>query len=131
MFMWFRGGGIGHKVTWEWDELLQRKGCDPPLDDEDIVDDLESKDHDLADKLEEEIGIGEGDGIGKERDGVIHFESDKREDEEDNVIVADEGEELDKEIYDMVTGMGTFAFHTICKKAISYIIRMWTTTSVL
>ena len=23
--------------------------------------------------------------------------------------------------YDMVTGMGTFAFHTICEKAISYI----------
>ena len=33
--------------------------------------------------------------------------------------------------YDTVTGMGTFAFHTICEKAISYIIRTWTMTSVL
>ena len=99
MFMWFRGGGIGHKVTREWDELLQCEGHDPPLDDEDIVDNLKSEDHDLADELEEEIGIGESDGIGEERDRVINFESDESEDEEDDVIIADEGEELDKEIW--------------------------------
>ena len=99
MFMWFRGGGIGHKVTREWDELFQCKEHDPPLDDEDIINNLKSEDHDSADELEEEIGIGEGDGIGEERDGVINFESDESEDKEDNVIIADEGEELDKEIW--------------------------------
>ena len=40
--MHFRGGGIGHKVTHEWDEFLQCKGHEVPLDDEDVGNDLES-----------------------------------------------------------------------------------------
>lgn len=99
MFMRFRGGGIGHKVTREWDDFLQREGCDPPLDDhdEDIVDNVESEDS--ADELEEEIEIEMGDGIGEEREDGINSESDESEGEEDDIIVADEGEELDKEIW--------------------------------
>jgi hypothetical protein len=97
MFMRFRGGGIGHKVTREWDEILQREGRDPPLDDEDVVDDLESEDS--ADELEEDIGIEMGDGIGEEREDGMNSESDESEDEEDDIIVADEGEELDEEIW--------------------------------
>ena len=95
MFMQFRGGGIGHKVTWEWDGFLQCKGCDPPLDNEDIVNDLESEDSKSADELKE-IGIEMGDGIGEEREDS---ELDESEDEEDDIIVADKGEELDKGIW--------------------------------
>ena len=41
--MRFRGG-IGHKVTHEWDEFLQREGCEPLPDDEDIGIELQSED---------------------------------------------------------------------------------------
>lgn len=98
MFMCFRGGGIGHKVTREWDEFLQHKGCDLPLDDEDIDNDLGSENS--GDEPEEEIKIGKGDGADEaERDEIMNSKSDESEGKEDNVIIADEGEELDEEIW--------------------------------
>ena len=73
--------------------------CDPPLDnhDEDIVDNVESKDS--ADELEEEIEIDMGDGIGEEREDGINSESDESEGEENDIIIVDKGEELDEEIW--------------------------------
>ena len=58
--MWFRGEGIGHRVTREWDEFLQREGRKLPPDDEDIG--LEVQSEDLGGEPEWEVGVGMGDG---------------------------------------------------------------------
>ena len=97
MFMRFRGGGIGHKVTREWDEFLQREGREPPPDDEDI--DIELQSEDSEDELEREVGVGTGDGMDEEEDELGNPGSEGSEGEEDDVIVADEGEELDEDIW--------------------------------
>ena len=94
--MRFRGGGVGHKVTRKWDEFLQREGHEPPLDDEDIG--IESQSEDLGDELEWEVGVT-GDGIDEEGDELGNSELEESDGEEEDVIVADEGEELDEDIW--------------------------------
>ncbi|KAG2129235.1 uncharacterized protein EDB93DRAFT_1256297 [Suillus bovinus] len=69
MFMQYRGGGIGHKISRRWDEFLQSDGP--------------SMDH-----VEEE---GDRDENEEEEDE----EEDENEEEEEDRIEADEGEELD------------------------------------
>ena len=89
--MRFRGG-IGHKVTCEWDEFLQHKGHEPLPDDEDIGIKLQSED--LEDELEWEVGVGTGDGMDDEGDELGNSELEESEGKEDVVVIADEGEEL-------------------------------------
>ena len=91
MFMRFRGGGIGHKATRDWDEFLQREGRvaqDPvnpacrgePADATQQVDDED--DEEMASEVEE-------DEEGIEMDEIEH-ELDR--------VVADDGEVLDDDI---------------------------------
>ena len=94
--MRFRGGGVGHKVTREWDEFLQREGREPPPDDEDIG--IESQSEDSGDELEWEVGVT-GDGIDEEGDELGNSELEESDGEEEDVIVADKGEELDEDIW--------------------------------
>ena len=94
--MRFRGGGIGHRVTREWDEFLQHEGREPPPDDEDIG--LEVQSEDSEDEPEWEVGVGTGDGM-DEGDEHGNPELEESEGKDDDVIVADEGEELDEDIW--------------------------------
>ena len=134
--MHFRGGGIGHKVTHEWDEFLQHKGHEAPLDDEDVGNNLKSED--LEGKLaQDELEVGD-DGTDGEGEEPVNSESDESEGEEDDGIVADKGEELNEDIWAWEGysalwfdfGHGCICLsHDIHKKPISFIIRTWTTTS--
>ena len=101
MFMRFRGGGIGHKVTREWDEFLQREGRKPPPNDED-VEPIDLQPEDSESELEDEI---EQDGQGGDEPSDTDSSSsdsdgsDESEDDEDDILIADEGEELDEAIW--------------------------------
>ena len=95
--MRFRGGGIGHKVTCKWDEFLQHKGRKLPPDDEDICIEVQTKDSE--DELEWEVGDGMDDGMDEEGDELGNPELKESEGEEDDVIVADKGEELNEDIW--------------------------------
>jgi hypothetical protein len=53
MFMRFRGGGVGHKVTQEWDEFLRNDGAVPSHEEEDIQ--LDSEELQQADVVEEAV----------------------------------------------------------------------------
>ena len=92
-------------MTREWDEFLQHKGCNAPPDNEDVSGDLQPED--LEDEPEWDIGVGTGEGMdegmdepegGPGEEQVIDSESDESEDEDD-AIVADEGEELDEDVW--------------------------------
>lgn len=81
MFMRYRGGGIGHKISREWDQFLQADGAEVSVvaEEEDGVTELEDEE---ADTDEEED---------------TDEEDDEDEDEEDRIEL-DEGEELDDDI---------------------------------
>ena len=102
MFMRFRGGGIGHKVTREWDEFLQREGRELPPDDEDVEpSNLQSEGSESDDEIEQD---GQDDkprasGTGSESASDSNGSEDESEDEEEDVLIADEGEELDEDIW--------------------------------
>lgn len=87
MFMRFRGGGVGHKMSEDLFELLQSDGAIASESAEDEFD-LEQEDDDENEEIDDEMG-SENEGseeMGSENEGS--------EDDED-VIVADEDEELD------------------------------------
>lgn len=75
MFMHLRGGGIGHKATWDWREWLERDsgartsrdGGAEPADSNDTTD---SEGGGKADEEldEEDLEDGKGEGKGKDRD---------------------------------------------------------------
>ncbi|KAN0101367.1 hypothetical protein V8E55_001351 [Tylopilus felleus] len=96
MFMWFRGSGVGHKSTRDWDQILQQEGCevrqDPDLDLRDGEEELEMV---IGSDLEEE------DNLELQVDEENRGEPEDRSDEEHELdqIMADEGEELDKNIW--------------------------------
>ena len=97
--MRFRGGGIGHRVTREWDEFLQREGRKPPLENEDVNNELQPEDPEDGDEPEWDDGIGMGEGMGEEGEELTNSKSDESESEEDDPVVAGDGEELDEEIW--------------------------------
>jgi hypothetical protein len=103
MFMHFRGGGIGHRVTREWDGFLQHEGRKPPLENEDVSNELQPEDFEDGDEPEWDDGIG----MNEEGEGLDNSKSDESDDEEDDPVVADDGEELDEEIWAR-EGYGTF-----------------------
>ncbi|KAG2078852.1 hypothetical protein BDR04DRAFT_1165576, partial [Suillus decipiens] len=88
IFMRYRGGGVGHKISREWDKFLQSDGAQV-MDEED-------------EEQEEEDGEeGEGESEGEDE---IEDEDDEGQDEDEDEgeedpdrIEADEGEELDDE----------------------------------
>ena len=106
--MRLRGGGIGHKATREWDEILfQDAGWavveDEPMDDEDGTDvEEEEEDDDDEGELEawgytnpaqeDDENLDEGDGYLGQGDASDSDEGPDR-------VVADEGEELDDDVY--------------------------------
>ncbi|KAG0703308.1 hypothetical protein DFH29DRAFT_998600 [Suillus ampliporus] len=60
MFMRFRGGGVGHKVTWEWDEFLRNDGTAASQDEEvielrEVVDEVVD-DNDSEGSASEDLG---------------------------------------------------------------------------
>ena len=97
--MRFRGGGIGHRVTREWDDFLQHEGCKPPLEKEDVSNELQPEDSEDGDKPEWDNRIGMGEGMGEEGEELTNSKSDESKGEEDDPVVAGDGEELDKEIW--------------------------------
>ena len=99
--MHFQGGGIGHRVTCEWDDFLQHKGCKLPLENEDGSNKLQPEDLEDGDKPEWDDRIGMGEGMGKEGEDLTNskLDSDKSKSKEDDPVVAGNGEEFDKEIW--------------------------------
>ncbi|KAG2068095.1 hypothetical protein BDR04DRAFT_1129368 [Suillus decipiens] len=99
MFMRFRSGGVGHKVTREWDNFLQSDGApaNAPADDEEWDDvDMDARENGKED--------GEEDGEEDEEDGKEGEEGEEGEedgeDEEDSDdrVEADSDEELDDDV---------------------------------
>jgi hypothetical protein len=60
MFMCFQGGGVGHKVTQEWDECLWKNGAVPSHEEEDIQ--LNSEEWQQADMEDEAVDNDNSDG---------------------------------------------------------------------
>jgi len=87
-------------VTREWDELLQHKGCEAPLDDENVGNDLKCEDSD--DELAWDVGVGTqalGDGMDEEEEALGNSDLDGSEGKEDDIVIADDGEELDEDLW--------------------------------
>jgi hypothetical protein len=96
MFMWFCGGGVGHKVMWEWDQFLQSNGApaNVPEDEEnwdDVDMDAEDGEEDREEDREED----------NDKEGVEDRQEDREEDKEedpDDKVEADSDEELDDDV---------------------------------
>jgi hypothetical protein len=98
IFMRFRGGGVGHQVTREWDEFLRHDGAVVSVDDDEDLefevgdddddDDEHGEDDADDDEDDEDDGDNDNDGEDGREEGI---------DDEDQ-IRADEGEELDDDI---------------------------------
>jgi hypothetical protein len=91
MFMGYRGGGIGHKATQEWNDILQHEGHGA----EEVVEaDEGDLDIDVGENHSEEEDVenlwdDEGDG---------NDEGDGDDEDDEDCVLADEGEELDDNI---------------------------------
>lgn len=81
MFMRFRGGGIGHKATWDWNDFLF-SDAGKPVDDD--GDDPESDEDRGGDREAAEDGLGAGDGAEAE-DGVEDEDEDEDGDEDEDI----------------------------------------------
>jgi len=102
MFMRYRGGGIGHKATQEWNDILQHEGHGA----EEVVEaDEGDLDIDVGENhLEEEDvgnlwddkGDGNDEGDGDDKDG--NDQDDRDNEDNEDCVLADEGEELDDNI---------------------------------
>jgi hypothetical protein len=87
MFMRFRGGGIGHKMTRDWDEFLQRDGVPSK---EDVVASEDTEDV--------EVEGDEGDHDMGSEDGESDEQEKEDSDDDTDKVVADSDEELDDDI---------------------------------
>lgn len=97
--MHFRGGGSGHKVTCEWDEFLQHEECKPPPSNEDLrSNDLQPEDIESEDKIQPDGQIGE-DPNNSDSNSLEPNGSDNLEEEGENILIADEEEELDETVW--------------------------------
>jgi hypothetical protein len=97
MFMRFRGGGIGHVATRDWDEYLQREGRTfIPQDDVDSMpsDSENDGEEDEDELLDPEGATGRSDEEGEPEDDGADV------DEDPDRVVADEGEELDDDVWE-------------------------------
>jgi len=89
MFMRFRGGGVGHKVTREWDDFLQSDGAATKVEDSD---DEEDPDVDMdASENADENGV--------EDDAELDENEEEDDEEEDpDKVMANSDEELDDDV---------------------------------
>lgn len=90
--MRFRGGGIGHKITREWDEFLQRDGAPDQQDtaasdDEDL--DIEGAEGDLEEELVE---------FDKDEDDRETDDEEEDDEEDPDRVIPDSDEELDDDV---------------------------------
>ncbi|KIK75878.1 hypothetical protein PAXRUDRAFT_18604 [Paxillus rubicundulus Ve08.2h10] len=122
MFMRFRGGGVGHKATRDWDDILQSKNGDSETRDpkeEDVMmggsevdseeGESESEEEDLEEgeeaedsEFEDVVDSEDDDGDDRGNNNGDDNDSDGSNDDEDgnmDRVVPDEGEELDDDIY--------------------------------
>ena len=104
--MCFRGSGVGHKVTQEWDEHLQHEGCMLlAVDSGDESDSSQSQDVEVRiGESDEEEGSTPGNrklDEDKDRNGNGNSENATSEeiDNEADPLIADEGEDLDEDIW--------------------------------
>ncbi|KAG0695610.1 hypothetical protein DFH29DRAFT_879939 [Suillus ampliporus] len=94
MFMRFRGGGVGHKMTRDLDELLRSDGAS--VDDGDVEDFVVTEPTDDGD-IDGEVDEGEDEDEDSDQDSDEDSEGENDGEEEDKVR-ADEGEELDDDV---------------------------------
>ncbi|KAJ8595466.1 HAD-like protein [Rhizopogon salebrosus TDB-379] len=88
MFMRFRGGGVGHKVTREWDDFLQSDGAATKVEDSDDED--PDVDMDASENADEN---------GVEDDAELDENEEEDDEEEDpDKVMADSDEELDDDV---------------------------------
>jgi hypothetical protein len=78
MFMRFRGGGVSHKVTREWDDFLQSDGAATKVEDSDDEEDPDV-DMDASENADEN-------------------EDEDDEEEDPDKVMADSDEELDDDV---------------------------------
>jgi hypothetical protein len=78
MFMRFRGGGVGHKVTREWDDFLQSDGAATKVEDSDDEEDPDV-DMDASENADEN-------------------EDEDDEEEDPDKVMANSDEELDDDV---------------------------------
>ncbi|OJA15138.1 hypothetical protein AZE42_07562 [Rhizopogon vesiculosus] len=111
MFMRFRGGGIGHKATRDWDDILQHEGHgaedvvrgdneDADRGGEDLEAEEEAEEGWDGDAVDDNGDDGNGNGNGDDDssgDDEQDEDGDDDEDEDDH-IVADEREVLDDDV---------------------------------
>lgn len=101
MFMRFRGGGVGHKVTREWDDFLQNDGA-PNISDDDEIWDIDMDASAIVDVEEdEEEEESESDEAVDEDDDEKGKDDDEDKDEDDDEedwVQADSDEELDDDV---------------------------------
>ena len=96
--MWFRGGGVGHKATCNWDEFLLQEGqAEDPVDGTEQEELANTAQQDGSEENDEPVEEEEGDVAGEAEKWEEDVERDKYEQELDRVV-ADEGEELDDDI---------------------------------
>ena len=60
IFMRFRGGGIGHKLTWNWDEFLKKDQHIEKVKESIPQDENSSEEDDIMDKDKSDMGTAEG-----------------------------------------------------------------------
>jgi len=101
MFMCFRGGGVGHKMPQDLFELLRSDGASAENAENDFdfgrleeEDDKEIDDEEMSCEDEDSKDEDSEDEDGEDEDSEDEGNVDGNHDEED-VIVADKGEELD------------------------------------
>jgi hypothetical protein len=109
IFMRFRGGGIGHKAMRDWDDFLQgakadtsaqedseMRGDESDLEDEGDLEDLGMQEEgtDEEDSADEEEGANEEEGADNDGDD----DADIGQDDDNDRVLADEGEELDDDL---------------------------------
>ncbi|KIJ58068.1 hypothetical protein HYDPIDRAFT_103322 [Hydnomerulius pinastri MD-312] len=107
MFMRFRGGGIGHKATRDWDDILQRDGREAENsnmseDDSDIEmgegnEEVENPGEE-AEEWEDVEQDGEETGRDNNDDDDDSDDGDDGDEDDVDRVVPDEGEELDDDI---------------------------------
>ncbi|KAF8425401.1 hypothetical protein L210DRAFT_3421315, partial [Boletus edulis BED1] len=108
ILMRFRGGGVGHRATRDWDEFLFQDAGRAVVDEDTVMGDsaaaaLDSDDEASGDEAEEWAGImqdREGETETADGDDLAGEESEESENEDPDRVIADEGEELDDDILD-------------------------------
>ncbi|KAG1855212.1 hypothetical protein DFJ58DRAFT_660000 [Suillus subalutaceus] len=98
IFMRFHGGGIGHKAMREWDEFLQGGETESGAQEDSEMrgDESDLEDEGDMEDLEEEGTDEDEEGTDEDKEGS---DTDVGQDNDDDRVLADEGEELDDDLF--------------------------------